>query len=293
MNLNRVTIFWLAVLGIALFIASNTLYIVKETERAILLRFGELVRADIPPGLHFKMPIMHQVRLFNRRILTVDSNPERFLTKEKKFLEVDSFAQWRVYDVSQYYTATNGEVRRAEALLAQRINNGLRNNFGVRTMHEVVSGERDELMEDLTETLGGITKQEFGIELIDIRVKRINLPPDVSESVYNRMNTERQRKAREYRSEGLEQAEGIRAKADRKKIVILSNAYREAEQLRGEGDANATAIYATAYNRSPEFYKFTRSLNAYRIAFKNKSDIMLLAPEGEFFKYIDNLQGKK
>ena len=271
----------------------NAVFIVKETERAIMLRFGEIVRTDIDPGLHIRVPIMNELRFFDRRILTVDSKPERFLTKEKKFLEVDSFAQWRIENVRRYYTATNGEERRAHALLSQRINNGLRNQFGGRTMHQVVSGERDELMHELTIELNAVTLQEMGIEMIDVRVKGINLPPDVSESVYERMNTERHREAKEYRAGGMEIGEGIRADADRQRIVIEANAYRESQTLRGAGDAKATAIYAQAYQQDEEFFNFLRSLNAYRNSFADKQDIMVIESEGAFFNYFNTPDGQR
>ena len=279
--------------AIALVGAFNALFIVKETERAIMLRFGEMVRADIEPGLHIRVPVMNEVRFFDRRILTVDSKPERFLTKEKKFLEVDSFAQWRIDNVRRYYTVTNGEERRAHALLSERINNGLRNQFGSRTMHEVVSGERDELMRELTEEMNVVTLEELGIEMIDVRVKGINLPPDVSDSVYERMNTERQREAREYRAEGLEVGEGIRADADRQRVVIEANAYRESQNMRGSGDAEATAIYAQAYQLDEEFFNFLRSLNAYRNSFADKQDILIIESESAFFNYFNAPQNQR
>lgn len=278
-------------LAIAL-LAAMSIFIVKETERAVLLRFGEIVRPDIPPGLHFKIPFVNSVRLFDARILTVDSRPERFLTLEKKAVIVDSYAKWRVADVSTFYTATNGEESRARGLLAQRINTGLRNQFGERTIREVVSGERDLLMTELTGNLNKIAQTEFGIEVIDIRVKRIDLPEEVSESVYQRMNTERARLARELRSEGNELAEGIRADADRRRTILKAEAYREAERIRGEGDAKSAAIYAAAFNKDSEFYAFTRSLEAYRQSFSSKADIMLLEPTNDFFKYLNKQLGR-
>ncbi|MGI9284014.1 MAG: protease modulator HflC [Pseudomonadales bacterium] len=281
-------------LAIAL-LAAMSIFIVKETERAVLLRFGEIVRPDIQPGLHFKIPFVNSVRVFDARILTVDSRPERFLTLEKKAVIVDSYAKWRVGDtegdVSKFYTATNGEESRARGLLAQRINTGLRNQFGERTIREVVSGERDVLMTELTASLNKIAKVEFGIEVVDIRVKRIDLPEEVSESVYQRMNTERERLARELRSEGNELAEGIRADADRRRTILKAEAYREAERIRGEGDAKSAAIYANAFNKDTEFYAFTRSLEAYRQSFSSKSDILLLEPKSDFFKYLNKPLG--
>ncbi|KAK3850205.1 hypothetical protein Pcinc_043071 [Petrolisthes cinctipes] len=268
------------------------IYIVQETQRAVLLKFGEIVRPDIEPGLHVKIPFINSVKKFDARILTVDVRPESFLTVEKKGVEVDWYAKWKIADVSKFYTATNGEERRAHVLLSQRINTGLRNQFGERTLHEVISGERDELMTELTKLINGIALTEFGIEVVDVRVKQIDLPPTVSGAVYSRMQTERQREAAEHRSQGRELAEGIRADADRKRIIIEAEAYREAERLRGEGDAVAAAVYARAYNKDPEFYSFTRSLKAYQESFNNKGDILLIDPDNDFFRYLNDSRGK-
>ncbi|MFT6552047.1 MAG: membrane protease subunit HflC [Zhongshania marina] len=270
----------------ALVLAFNSLYIVRETERAVLLKFGEIVDPDIAVGLHVKTPFVHMVRKFERRILTLDAPTQRFLTIEKKPLDVDFYAKWRVIDTQKYYTATNGEEVRAEGLLAQRINTGLRNKFGERTFHEVVSGERDLLMTDLTRDLNEITTSEFGIQLVDVRVKRIDLPSQVSQSVFDRMKSEREREAREHRSTGRELAEKIRATADRQRTVIGANAYRDAQVLRGEGDALAARTYAAAYNADPEFYAFVRSLEAYRASFSNKGDLLVVDSESEFFRYL-------
>jgi membrane protease subunit HflC len=274
-----------------LFLASQSLYVIKETERGVLLRFGEVVNPDIKPGLHAKIPFVNNVRRFDGRVLTVDSQPERFFTQEKKALIVDSYAKFRVSDTAKFYTATSGEVGRAMNLLAQRINDGLRNQVAARTVQEVVSGERDQLMIDITRELDEVARVELGVELVDVRVKQIDLPPDVSESVYRRMNAEREKEARELRSQGQELAEGIRAAADREVTVIKANAYRDAEQIRGAGDAEATRIYADAFNRDPEFYAFTRSLRAYQDAFQGSSDIMLLQPDSEFFRYLKDPTG--
>ncbi len=276
---------------LVLFLASNSLYIIKETERAVLLQFGEVVNPDIEPGLHIKIPFVNNVRIFDARVLTVDATPERFLTLEKKAVVVDSFAKWRVSDVSKYYTATSGDENRANSLLAQRINNGLRNEVAVRTLHEVVSGERDQLMTSLTEKLNQVTHDELGVEVVDVRVKQIDLPPAVSESVFRRMNAEREKEARELRSQGRELAEGIRAAADREVTIIKANAYREAEQMRGEGDALSAATYANAFNQDPEFYSFTRSLRAYQDAFQSKGDILLVEPNSDFFRYLKDSKG--
>ena len=288
---NRNLAIILALFGVV-FIAFNTLFVVKETERAVMLKFGRVVEADLPPGLHMKIPFVNSVSKFDARLLTLDAQPQRFLTVEKKAVIVDSYAKWRISDVAKFYTATNGEELRAQSLLAQRINTGLRNEFGERTMHEVISGERDQLMVDLVKSLDQLTESEFGIELVDVRVKRIDLPEQVSQSVFNRMTSEREREAREHRSKGKELAEGIRAAADRDKVVIESDAYRDAELIRGEGDALAAGIYAKAYNQDAEFYSFMRSLQAYRESFANKGDIMLVEPDSSFFRYLKDSKGK-
>jgi membrane protease subunit HflC len=273
------------------FLASNALYVIKETERAVLLQFGEVVNPNIQPGLHIKIPFVNNVRKFDGRVLTVDSQPERFFTQEQKALIVDSYAKFRVSDTSKYYTATNAEESRAAALLAQRINDGLRNQVAIRTIQEVVSGERDELMQALTDELNVVAREELGVDLVDVRVKQIDLPPDVSESVYRRMNAEREKEAREHRSQGQELAEGIRAAADREVTVLKANAYRDSELIRGDGDAIATATYAAAFNKDAEFYSFTRSLRAYQDAFQGNGDIMLLQPDSEFFRYLKDSSG--
>ena len=272
-------------------VASNSIYIVKETERAVMLKFGEIVQTDIQPGLHFKLPIVNNIKKFEGRVLTMDAPPQSYLTLEKKSLIVDSFVKWRIDDVDRFYEATSGDEIRAAQLLAGRVDTGLRNQFGARTVTEVVSGEREQLMQELTKNLSDIAGQELGIEVVDVRVKRIDLPQDVSESVFERMRTEREREARELRSRGKELAEGIRADADRQKTVIEAEAFRESEQIRGEGDAAAASIYAEAYQQDPEFYSFYRSLQAYRESFKGQGDMMVLQPDGEFFKYLRQPEG--
>ncbi|MBX2857909.1 MAG: protease modulator HflC [Cellvibrionaceae bacterium] len=285
-------IFSLAVIVVAL-IASNSLFIVNEFERGVLLKFGRLSNADLAPGLHIKAPIIHEVRKFDGRVLTLDARAERFLTVEKKSMMVDSFAKWRIIDVGEYYTATNGEENRAERLLAQRINEGLRNQFAQRTLQEVVSGERDQLMVDLTNQLNNFTQTSLGIEVVDVRVKKIDLPTEVSGPVFSRMAAEREREAREHRSKGKEQAEIIRADADRQRTILQAQAYRDSELLRGEGDALAAAIYSQAYNKDPEFYAFVRSLNAYRSSFKDKQDLLVVDPNSDFFRYLNNSSGER
>lgn len=276
----------LLTLSIAVLVAFNCLYVIREIDRAVLLTFGEVTNSDIQPGLHFKVPGMHSVRRFDGRIQTLEINTESYLTAEKNYLEVDSFAKWRVSNTALFYTATNGDEAVASNLLTQRINTGLRNQFGVRTVHDVVSGQRDALMEQLTTMLNTIAQEELGIEVIDIRVKKIDLPPNVSDSVFQRMNTERQEEAQELRSTGREVAEGIRADADRQQIVIEAEAYRDAETVRGEGDARAAALYANAFGKDAEFYEFVRSLNAYQATFSESSDLLLLSPDSDFFKYL-------
>jgi membrane protease subunit HflC len=274
------------IVGILAVVLSNSLYVIRETQRGVLLKFGEVVDPNLQPGLHIKVPFVNNVRKFDGRILTVDSSPERFFTQEKKALIVDSYAKFRITDTAKFYTATNGEEIRAAGLLSQRINDGLRNQVAVRTVQEVVSGERDQLMQAITTQLNEVANEELGVEIIDVRVKKIDLPPDVSESVYRRMNAEREKEARELRSEGKELAEGIRAAADREVTVIGANAFRDAEIIRGNGDAEATRIYADAFNQDPEFYSFVRSLQAYRETFNAGSDVMLLQPDSQFFRYL-------
>ena len=273
------------ILGVAL--STQALYVVSETERAVKLRFGEIVQFDVQPGLHFKWPILNSVRKFDARILTLDAPPQRYLTSEKKALMVDSFVKWRVKDVAKFYTTSGGDEDRLNRLLAQRVDTGLRNEFGVRTVKEVVSGERDQLMNTLSNNLDKVAQVELGIEVIDLRVKKIDLPQEVSESVYNRMRTERERLARELRAEGTEIAVEIKAKADKERTIILADAYKIAEETRGDGDAIATATYANAYSKDPEFYDFTRSLKAYQATFGNKGDVLLINPDSDFFKYLD------
>ena len=281
-NLLKVGIFFL----IALVGVGNTLFVISEFERGITLRFGQLIEADIEPGLHVKVPFLDDVRRFDARILTVDAQPASFFTVEKKRLIVDSYAKWKIANVETYYKATNGVERTAENRLAKRINDGLRNQFGTRTLREVVSGERDLLMKNITQELNSSVRDELGIEIVDIRVKRIDLPQEVSSKVFRRMTAERDKEAQELRSTGKEKAEKIRASADRERTIELANAYRDAEELRGEGDAKAASIYAEAYQQDAEFYSFMRSLNAYKSAFSNKGDIMLVEPDSQFFKYL-------
>ncbi len=282
------------VLGIAflaVLIVGNSVYVVSEMDRAVKLRFGALIETDVPPGLHFKYPIVDKVRKFDGRILTLDTPEESYFTVENKRLIVDSYVKWRVTDVAAYYRATGGIEEAANQRLSSRVNDGLRNKFGVRTVHEVVSGQRDELMAEITSEVDKEVREDLGIHVVDIRVKRIDLPTDVSESVYRRMAADREKEAREHRSKGREQAEIIKADADKQRTIIQAEAYREAQEIRGDGDAQAAGIYAEAYNKNPEFYSFVRSLNAYVDTFSGREDILLVDPDSDFFRYFKDPQG--
>lgn len=282
---------FLVLVVLAITFANSCIYIIKETEKGVKLHFGSISEADIPPGIHLKWPMADKVHKFDARILTLDAEPKSFLTREKKRLIVDAFAKWKIKDVETYYKATGGDEAVAHSRLGDRVNDGLRNQFGTRTLHEVVSGERDVLMHNITEELNKTVTESLGVEVVDVRVKRIDLPSEVSEQVFRRMKAEREKEARELRSIGKEAAEEIRADADRQGTIIAANAYKESEQLRGAGDADATAIYAAAYSKDPEFYAFTRSLKAYKSSFASKGDIMLVEPDSEFFRYLQNSKG--
>jgi modulator of FtsH protease HflC len=287
------SVFGLLIALLILVTVSSTLYVVDQRERAVVLRFGRLIDADVKPGLHVKVPLIDKVSRFDGRLLTADMIPSDFFTIENKRLVVDSYIKWRISDVQAYYRATSGNEKLAENRLAQTVSDGLRNQFGRRTLHDVVSGQRDELMAELKKTINESASKALGIEVADIRVKRIDFPAEVSKSVFDRMAADREKEASEYRSQGKEQAEVIRADADRKRVVLEANAYRDAEKLRGDGDAKASAIYAAAFNKDPEFYSFVRSLNAYKTSFGSKEDLMLVDPKGEFFRYMKDSQGKK
>ncbi len=283
--------FVIAILALIILLA-NSLYIVTDKQTAILLRFGEIIDPKIESGLHFKVPILNTVRKFDSRVLTLDAIPQPYFTEEKKRLIVDAFVKWRISDNEQFYiTSSGGQLSALRTLLTQRVDEGLRNQFGKRTVQDVISGERDQLMTVLTADLNKVANSELGIEVIDVRVKKIELPTEVNDSVYNRMRTERERLAQELRAEGNEIAEEIRANADKERTVILADAYKTAEIIKGEGDAEATSTYAKAFNKNPEFYEFTRSLSAYQSTFENKSDVLLIDPESDFFKYLDSSFG--
>ena len=273
------------VLGLA---AWSSLFVVKETERAVMLRFGRVVEPNLEPGLHVKIPYVTRVRKFDARLQTLATPTQRFPTLEKKAVMVDAYAKWRIFNADRYYTATSGLKQIADERLLRRLEAGLRDQFGRRTLHEVVSGERDAMVGSLTAALNKMANQELGIEVLDVRVKAIDLPKEVSRSVYERMSTEREREAREHRAKGRELAEGIRADADRQRRVLLAEAYRQAEQARGEGDAQAAQVYSQAYSKNPAFCSFYRSLQAYRSSFSSKSDVLVLDPKSDFFKYFQS-----
>jgi len=279
-------------LVIAVFIGISSMFQVAAWEKAVLFRLGEIVRTDIQPGLHFKTPFINNVRKFDGRILTLDVEPERFLTVEKKNVIVDSFVMWRIDDVRRFYTAVLGDERNARQRLEQIVKDGMRGLFSKRTVNEVVSGERSTIMKDLVAD-ASTQAEEIGIQIVDIRVKRVDLPAEVSNSVFRRMQAERARVAKEFRSQGAEEAEKIRADADRQRQVLIAEAYSEAEQIRGQGDATAAEIYASAYGADEDFYGFFRSMQAYRQSFDDGNDMMLLQPEGEFFEYFSGAKGKK
>ena len=285
--MNNKSLIGLIVAVVVALVAWNSFYIVAQTERAVLLQFGRVVQPDVQPGLHVKIPYVNQVRIFDGRLLTLDSTSSRFLTLEKKALMVDAYAKWRVKDAERFYQSTSGMKQVADERLARRLEASLRDQFGKRTLHESVSGERDALMADVTATLNSAAERELGIEVVDVRVKAIDLPREVNRSVFERMSTEREREAREHRAKGRELAEGIRADADRQRRVLLAEAYREAEELRGDGDAQAASIYANAFGQDQEFYSFYRSLQAYRESFADKRDVLVLDPGSDFFRYLE------
>ena len=289
--MNRNT-FLLVFSALIIGIGFNSFYIVNEKQNAIVLQFGEAVRSDIPVGFHFKLPIIQEVKKYDARIQTLDEEPDRILTVESKYLLVDSFIKYKISDVLTFYKANNGSFNSLNSLLGQRSEFVLKNNFGKRTVKEVVSGERDELMGIMLNSLND-SVADLGVQIIDFRVKRIDLPSNLSNSVYERMRTERNRLAEELRSEGKEIAREIRAIADKDKVVILAEAYKKAELLRGEGDAESTRIYAEGFSQDPEFYEFTRSIKAYVETFESKSDMMLIDSNSEFLKYLNQKEVNK
>jgi membrane protease subunit HflC len=277
--------------AVSIILASTSLFIVQENETALLLRLGKIVDSDFKPGLHAKMPVIQSVQRFDKRLQTLDAKPEHFLTSEKKFVVVDSYIKWRIDDTAQYYRSTKGSMMNTSRLLGERINAALRDEFGKRTISDVISGERTQIMDELTRRADE-SSSDLGVEIVDVRIKRIDFPPEISNRVYERMRTERERVARELRAQGAEAAERIRADADRQKTEIIANAYRESEEIRGKGDAEASGIYAQAFSRDAEFYSFWRSLNAYRDVFSKGSSMMVLDPDSPFFRYFRNGAGE-
>ncbi len=281
------------IIGLALivFVFSTATYTVDERETAIKFRFKEIVETDIQPGLHFKVPFMNTVEKFSKLILTLDAQPDRFLTGEKKYVKVDFFVKWKIDNVDTFYRATRGDLARAQNRLESIMKDGLRNEFSTRTIQEAITGERGEIMTELRKKAGASVK-ELGIIIVDARVSQIDFPESVSESVYERMRSERQRVAQDFRSRGRAEGESIRAIADRQAVIIEAEAYKKAEKIRGQGDAKSAEIYADAYTRDEEFYAFYRSLGAYRKSMGKSGDIMVIEPDAEFFKYFKGQSGQ-
>jgi membrane protease subunit HflC len=273
-------------LAVALILLSMSMFVVDQRQNAIVFQLGEVVGVKTEPGLYFKVPLMQNVRFFDSRILTLDTGePERFITAEKKNVMVDSFVKWRIVDVKQYYISVGGDEMRAATRLMQTVNSSMREEFGKRTIHEVVSGEREQIMNVLRDKTDADARK-IGVQVLDVRLKRVDFPSEISDSVYRRMDAERKRVANELRASGAADSEKIKADADKQRQVILAEAYREAQKTKGEGDAKAAALYAAAFGRDPEFYAFYRSLEAYKQSFKDKNDVMVLDPSSAFFKYL-------
>ena len=284
--MRRSTAFILVGAVVALLVLSMSLYTVDQRKAAIKFQLGEVVSMHTDPGLYFMVPILQNVRLYDTRIQTYDSkDAERFLTSENKNVLVDSFVKWRVIDVRQYYVSVRGDSVAAEARISQTVNDALRAEFAKRTVHDVVSGEREKIMETVADKVDKDVKN-IGVEVVDVRLKRVDLVPEISSDVFRRMESERKRVANELRSTGSAEGEKIKADADRQKQIIVAEAYRDAQRIKGEGDAQAARIYAEAFGKNPEFYSFYRSLEAYRASLRNKSDVMVLEPSSDFFKYL-------
>ena len=274
-------------------LASSALFTVEQAQNAIVFQLGEVKEVITKPGLHLKWPLLQNVRFFDMRILTYDDpEPLGFLTSGNIPVTVDSFVKWRIFDVKQYYVSVQGDEIRAATRLKQTISDGLQVEFGRRTVHDVVSGQRDEIMEKVR-TSADADLRRIGVEIVDVRLKRVDLPDEVSASVFRRMDSERKRVASQLRSTGSAEAEAIRADADKQREVILADAYRDAQKMKGEGDAKAAAIYAQAFSQNPEFYSFYRSMEAYKASFRSKSDLLLLEPNSDFFKYLRDAAGKQ
>ena len=277
---------WVILAVIVVTVGSSAMYYVDEREKAIVFQFGEIVRSNDEPGLHFKAPLINNVKYFDARVQTMDSDPELYLTREKKNLVVDSFVKWRITNATNYYTRLGGLASNARNRLAQRVNDALRSEFGNRSVQQVISGDRVEIM-DVVRELTNEETASLGIEVLDVRLKRVDLDPDISERVYQRMEAERSRVAKDLRARGAEAAERIRADADRERAIILAEAEQKAQEIKGEGDAEATAIYADAFDRDREFYRMYRSLNAYRNTFATPDNLLVIEPDSEFFRYFN------
>lgn len=277
---------WIILAVIAVTVGSSAVYYVDEREKAIVFQFGEIVRSNDRPGLHFKAPLINNVKYFDARVQTMDSDPELYLTREKKNLVVDSFVKWRITNAANYYTRLGGLASNARNRLAQRVNDALRSEFGNRSVQQVISGDRVEIM-DVVRELTNEETASLGIEVLDVRLKRVDLDPDISERVYQRMEAERSRVAKDLRARGAEAAERIRADADRERAIILAEAEQKAQEVKGQGDALATAIYADAFERDREFYRMYRSLNAYRNTFATPDNLLVIEPDSEFFRYFN------
>ncbi len=282
---SRINLFG-AVVATALVGLAMSMFTVDQRQYAVVFQLGEVKRAIAEPGLYFKVPMVQNVRYFEKRIITLDNaEPERFITSEKKNVLVDSYIKWRIIDPKLFYISVGGDESRAKTRLNQTVNAGLREEFGKRTVHDVVSGERDKIMDQMREKADSDARK-IGVQIVDVRVKRVELPTEVSDAVYRRMEAERKRVANELRSEGAAEAEKIRADADRQREIIIAEAYRDAQKIKGDGDAKATSTYAQAFGQNPEFYAFYRSLEAYRGSFKSKNDVLVVEPNSEFFKYM-------
>jgi membrane protease subunit HflC len=277
---------WTILAVIVVAIGSSTVYYVDEREKAIVFQFGEIVRSNDEPGIHFKAPLINNVKFFDARVQTMDSDPELYLTREKKNLVVDSFVKWRITNAADYYTRLGGLISNARNRLAQRVNDALRSEFGNRSVQQVISGDRVEIM-DVVRQLTNEETASLGIEVLDVRLKRVDLDPDISERVYQRMEAERSRVAKDLRARGAEAAERIRADADRDRAIILAEARQAAQEVKGQGDAKATSIYADAFTRDREFYRMYRSLNAYRNTFATPDNLLVIEPDSEFFRYFN------
>jgi membrane protease subunit HflC len=277
---------WIIVAVIVVAVGSSTVYYVDEREKAIVFQFGEIVRSNDEPGFHFKAPLINNVKFFDARVQTMDSDPELYLTRAKKNLVVDSFVKWRITNAANYYTRLGGLASNARNRLAQRVNDALRSEFGNRSVQQVISGDRVEIM-DVVRQLTNEETASLGIEVLDVRLKRVDLDPDISERVYQRMEAERSRVAMDLRARGAEAAERIRADADRNRAIILAEARQAAQEVKGQGDAEATAIYADAFTRDREFYRMYRSLNAYRNTFATPDNLLVIEPDSEFFRYFN------